>query len=159
MFDGQLYTEPLESGGRVFVATENDTIYALAADNGSVLWSTHVGTPVPSSSLPCGNIGPTVGITGTPVVDESRGEIFAVADEWNSGIVSHHLVGLNIFSGAMGLNQVIDPAGSTPTAQLQRTGLNLSNGNVIFGLGGNYGDCGSYHGWIIAVPEAGGAQT
>ena len=27
--DGQLYTEPLVLGGRVFVATENDTVYAL----------------------------------------------------------------------------------------------------------------------------------
>ena len=30
----------------MFAATENDTVYALAADSGAVLWSTHVGTPV-----------------------------------------------------------------------------------------------------------------
>ena len=79
--DGQVYGEPLEATGRVFVATENDTVYALAADTGAILWSTHVGTPVPSGDLPCGDINPQVGITGTPVVDAARGEIFAVADE------------------------------------------------------------------------------
>ena len=49
--DGQVYGEPLEATGRVFVATENDTVYALAADTGAVLWSTHLGTPVPSGDL------------------------------------------------------------------------------------------------------------
>ena len=33
--DGALYGEPLSSAGRVFVATENDTVYALSAGNGS----------------------------------------------------------------------------------------------------------------------------
>ena len=159
VLDGKIYTEPLESGGRVFVATENDTIYALAANSGAVLWSKHVGSPVPNTSLPCGNIGPNVGITGTPVIDEARSEIFAVADESNSGAISHHLVGLNLFSGLVELDQVVDPAGTTPSAQLQRTGLNLSNGNVVFGFGGNFGDCGSYHGFVVAVPEGGGNQA
>ena len=36
--DGQLYGEPLEAAGRVFVATENDTVYALAANSGQILW-------------------------------------------------------------------------------------------------------------------------
>ncbi len=49
VLDGQVYGEPLEATGRVYVATENDTIYALAANTGAVLWSSHVGTPVPSS--------------------------------------------------------------------------------------------------------------
>ena len=37
VLDGQVYGEPLEATGRVFVATENDTVYALAADTGAVL--------------------------------------------------------------------------------------------------------------------------
>ena len=156
--NGQLYGEPLESAGRVFVATENDVVYALAADTGNILWSTTVGTPVPSGDLPCGNIGPEVGITGTPVIDESRGEIFAVADELVGGVISHHLVGLNVYNGNIELNQAIGLPGSDQAAQLQRTGLNLSNGNVVFGFGGNDGDCGNYHGWVVAIPEGGGPQ-
>ena len=34
--DGELYGEPLVSEGQVFVATENDTVYALSATNGAV---------------------------------------------------------------------------------------------------------------------------
>ena len=38
MLDGQLYGQPLVATGRVYAATENDTVYALAADTGAVLW-------------------------------------------------------------------------------------------------------------------------
>src|SRR3984885_9634994 len=51
--DGQLHGEPLASRGRVYVATENDTVYALSAATGKVVWSRHLATPVPASSLPC----------------------------------------------------------------------------------------------------------
>jgi hypothetical protein len=27
---------------------------------------------------------------------------------------------------------------------------------VVFGFGGNFGDCSSYHGWVTSVPESGG---
>lgn len=156
--DGQIYGEPLEATGRVYVATEDDTVYALAANTGSVLWSTHVGSPVPSSALPCGDISPSVGITGTPVIDESRGEIFAVADEYVNAHAAHHLVGLDIFTGAVVQDQLVDPPGQDPLAILQRTGLNLSGTEVVFGYGGNDGDCSTYHGWVMGVPEAGGPQ-
>ena len=158
VLDGQVYGEPLEATGRVYVATENDTIYALAANTGAVLWSTNVGTPVPSGDLPCGNISPTVGITGTPVIDTAHGpgEIFAVADELTSGGPAHFLVGLNMFSGSVFLNEPVDPPGQDPAAILQRTGLNLSDGNVVFGYGGNDGDCSTYSGWIVSAPEGGG---
>jgi len=159
VLDGQLYGEPLTFGGRVFVATENDTVYALSATSGAVVWSTHVGTPVPSGSLPCGNISPTVGITGTPVIDETRSEVFVVADEVVDGSPADELVGLDTATGKAELTQDVDPAGSKPAALLQRTGLTLDAGRVVFGYGGNYGDCGSYHGWVIAVPEAGGTPA
>ena len=50
MLDGQVFGEPLEATGRVYVATENDTVYALAANTGAVVWSSHVGTPVPADA-------------------------------------------------------------------------------------------------------------
>ena len=159
VLDGQLYGEPLTFGGRVFVATENDTVYALSATTGAVVWSTHVGTPVSSGSLPCGDISPSVGITGTPVIDPTRSELFVVADEFVDGSPAHELIGLDTATGKTELSQDVDPAGSKPAALLQRTGLTLDGGRVVFGYGGNYGDCGSYHGWVIAVPEAGGTPT
>ncbi len=155
--DGQLYGEPLVSSGEVYVATENDTIYALSSSTGAVVWSTHIASPVPASALPCGDISPTVGITGTPVIDESRSEIFAVADELVDGRPTHVLVGLNTTSGAIELTKNVDPPGADPAALLQRTGLTLDAGQVVFGMGGNYGDCSTYRGRVIAVNEAGGA--
>ncbi len=157
--DGQLYGEPLVSGGQVFVATENDTVYALSTTTGSVVWSSHLGTPVPSSMLPCGDISPTVGITGTPVIDETRAEVFVVADELVNGKAAHQLVGLSTATGKTELDQNVDPAGSNPAALLQRTALTLDAGQVVFGFGGNDGDCASYRGRVVSVPEGGGTPT
>ena len=154
--DGQIYGEPLVYAGHVFVATENDTVYALSAATGAVTWSTHLGVPVPAGSLPCGDITPTVGITGTPVIDRSRNEVFVVADQLASGKPTHTLVGLSTASGTIEMSQDVDPPGADPAALLQRTGLALDAGQVVFGMGGNYGDCASYRGRVVAVPETGG---
>ncbi len=159
VLQGQLYGEPLLYGGDVYVATTADEVYALSDTTGAVVWSTSVGTPVPSGDLPCGDVSPQVGIVGTPVIDPARGELFAVADELVSGQPAHHLVGLSTATGAVSLNQDVDPPGAGPAALLQRTGLNLDGGNVVFGFGGNYGDCSTYHGWVVSVPEGGGAAT
>jgi len=157
--DGQLYGEPLESAGRVIVATENDSVYALSARTGHVLWRTHLGTPVPSSALPCGDIAPVVGVTGTPVIDTARAELYVVADEDVQGSPTHVLFGLNLYSGKVELHQGADPPGANAAALLQRTGVALDGNEVVFGFGGNYGDCSTYHGWIEAVPAAGGKGT
>jgi outer membrane protein assembly factor BamB len=154
--DGEIYGEPLVSAGRVYVATENDTVYALSAATGAVAWSAHLGSPVPAGSLPCGDITPTVGITGTPVIDPSRDEIFVVADELVNGKPAHMLVGLDAATGQRELTQDVDPAGADTAALLQRTGATLDAGRVVFGFGGNYGDCAAYRGRLVAVPEAGG---
>ncbi|HEX3388415.1 MAG TPA: PQQ-binding-like beta-propeller repeat protein [Streptosporangiaceae bacterium] len=157
--DGEIYGEPLVSAARVYVATENNTVYALSAATGAVAWSRHLATPVPSGSLPCGDIAPTVGITGTPVIDPARGEIFVVADEVVQGRPAHVLTGLNTSTGRVEMTRDVDPAGADTTALLQRTGLTLAGGRVVFGFGGNDGDCATYRGRVVAVPEAGGAPS
>lgn len=155
--DGQLYVEPLLYAGRVYAATEDDTVYAFAADTGKVLWSRQVGVPVPTGDLPCSDIGPDVGVTGTPVIDPSRHEIFVVADELvGPASVSHHLIGLDLANGHIETDEAVNPPGSTPSALLQRPGLALDNGKVVIAFGGNYGDCGTYHGTVAEVPEGGG---
>jgi hypothetical protein len=157
VLDGQLYGEPLVFAGRIIVATENDTVYELAANTGRVIWSRHLATPVPSNNLPCGNIGPTMGITGTPVIDPTRDEVFVVTEQLTGASrASHHLYGLNMFTGATEMTQAVDPPGSQPAAQGQRPGLALGDGQVLVSLGGLYGDCSYYHGWEIGVPESGG---
>ena len=154
--DGELYGEPLVVGGDVIVATQRDVVYALSAGTGAVRWSRRLADPVPSSDLPCGNISPDVGITGTPVIDVSRDEVFVVADELVGRRIEHRLVGLDAQTGATMLSESVDPPGSDHAALLQRTGLTLDDGRVVFGFGGNYGDCGPYRGRVVAVPEGGG---
>ena len=160
--DGNLYGQPLIATGRVFAATENDTVYALAADTGKILWSTHVGTAFKPSTVPglCGNINPTIGITSTPVVDLGRGELFVVATEQVPNEAAHHLNGLDLYSGTVVLDEVIDPASVTsPAHELQRTSLALTDGRVIVGFGGNSGDCDPYHGLVVSAPEDGSAPS
>jgi len=52
----------------VYVATENNTIYAIDVNSGTILLSPNFGPPVPKP-LGCGNNGPNVGITSTPVIE------------------------------------------------------------------------------------------
>jgi outer membrane protein assembly factor BamB len=154
--DGEIFGEPLVVSGRVYVATENDTVYALFAASGAVIWSAHLGSPVPAGNLPCGNIDPVVGITGTPVIDKARGEIFVVADELVRGAPVHALIGLSTATGKTEMTSDVDPAGASAAALLQRTGLTLDAGRVVFGFGGNFGDCSVYRGRLVAVSETGG---
>ncbi len=155
--DGQVFAQPLVVGSEVYAATENDTVYALNAATGAVIWRTSVGTPVPAGDLPCGDISPTVGITGTPVIDPAAGRIYAVADSLRGTTVRHLLVALEIATGAPvpGFPVAIDPSGSDPKALLQRTALALDGGRVFAGFGGNNGDCGDYHGWVMGLNEDG----
>ena len=154
---GNLYTEPLVFDGDVYVASANDMVYALSSLNGRIVWSRHVAEAVPASVLPCGNIAPNVGIIGTPVIDPERREIFVVADELVKGRPQHRLIGLNASTGALERNLRVDPPGADPSALLQRTGLTLDQGHVVFGFGGNYGDCASYRGRVVSVGESVGA--
>ncbi|MGO8977995.1 MAG: PQQ-binding-like beta-propeller repeat protein [Streptosporangiaceae bacterium] len=157
--DGDIYGEPLAWSGRIYVATERDTVYALSSASGAVIWSEHVGTPVPSGLLPCGDIQPVVGITGTPVIDPARDEIFAVADELVNGQPAHILVGLSAASGKREMSQDVDPPGASTAALLQRTGLALDGDHVLLGMGGNDGDCATYRGRVIAARVTGGTPT
>jgi len=156
VLDGKIYGEPLVFNGQVYVTTEDDRVYDLSAATGKITWSRRVGTAVAAAVLPCGNITPTVGITGTPVIDIARHEIFVVADELSGGRAHHVLVGLSTATGAVAMTRRVDPPGADAAALLQRTGLNLDAGHVVFGMGGNAGDCGPYRGRVVTVPESGG---
>jgi outer membrane protein assembly factor BamB len=162
VLDGQIYGEPLVYGSRMYVATQNDSVYALSAATGAVLWRRNVGRPVPdfqTTKIGCGNIG-NVGITSTPVIDVASKRIFAVANTWDGHHVrsiEHRLVGFGLADGAPvpGLPRSVEPPGSNRAYQLQRTGLALDRGRVIIGYGGDSGDCGTYHGWLVSASESG----
>ena len=156
--DGPIFGEPLVEAGRVVVATENDTVYELAPDTGAVIWSTHIGTAVPSGDLPCTDISPIVGITGTPVIDPTRGEVFAVTDELVGSSAQHYLVGLDLYTGAVLLHQAISLPGRTSSPSCSGPASRSMTATWWRAFGGNSGDCGNYHGWVISIPEGGGTQ-
>ena len=101
--DGQVYAQPLvvsnlKIDGKVhnvlFVATENDSVYALDANNptagprhNGVLWQTSFIdpakgiTPVPSQDVQNNGISPMYGITATPVIDLATKTIYVVSQE------------------------------------------------------------------------------
>lgn len=167
--DGELYGEPLVADGRVVAATENNTVYAMSARTGRILWSRHLAKAVPANDLPCGDISPVVGITGTPVIDLERDEVFVVADTLIRGPAashgveaSHRLYGLDLQTGRIELDQRAMPnAGEDQLAQLQRPGLTLDDGRVVIAYGQNWGDCpgpnGPGHGFVVSIPEPGGS--
>lgn len=153
--DGNVYGQPLVVGGRIYAATENDTVYELNPTNGAVVWSTHVGTPVALSTLPCGNINP-LGITGTMVYDPATNRLFAVA-ETTGGV--HTLYGFNATTGAVEVQVETEPPTGTPNAHLQRPALTLLNGRIYIAFGGLLGDCAQYIGSVVSLTTAGTGRT
>ncbi len=153
--DGAVYGEPLGVAGQVVVATENDTVYSLDPTTGSVTWHQHLGTPVPLSTLPCGNIDP-LGITSTPVYDPSSSTIFVVAEITGP---AHKLFALDATTGAVRWSRSVDLAGHDPSTHQQRAALALGNGYVYIGFGGLAGDCGQYQGEVVGVPTTGSGPT
>lgn len=152
-----MYAEPLVWGGLVIVATENDTLYGLRATDGGVAWSEHIGTPVPPSDLPCGDFDPE-GITATPAIEPGSGRLFAVGEVLANGAVAHQLVALDAASGKLLFQESANPAGMNATTQRERGALAVSGGRVHIPYGGLDGDCGQYHGWIVAAPTSGPGQ-
>lgn len=162
--DGEVYGQPLVYGSYVYVATENDTVYALNAATGAVAWQDHVATPEPSSAAPCGDITPSIGVTSTPVIDPAGNRIYVVGAVANAGVVHHELFALDLSSGHVvaGFPLVVDPpfpSGGAAVNQLQRVGLALDNGRVLIGYGGNDGDCGTYWGWLVSAAVDGSGLT
>jgi polyvinyl alcohol dehydrogenase (cytochrome) len=152
--DGAVYGQPLVVGGRIFAATENDTVYSLNPSTGAVVWSAHVGTPEPLSDLPCGNINP-LGVTSTMVYDPATGRLFAVA-ETSGG--AHTLVGINANTGAVEVRVAVEPPLGDPKAHQQRSALTLLNGRVYIPYGGLLGDCGQYIGSVVSVTTSGASK-
>ena len=153
--DGAVYAEPLVVSGHVIVATEGDSVYSLDPKTGATLWRRNLGTPVPLSALPCGNINP-LGITSTPAYDSASKTLFAVAEVTGP---KHVLFALDPSTGSVRWSRNVDLSGDDPATHQQRAALAVANGYVYIGFGGLAGDCGQYVGEVVGVPTAGQAAT
>lgn len=117
----------------VYAATEHDSVYAIDANSGAVLWRVTLlaAGESPSDDRGCGQVTPEIGITATPVIDPTagpHGTIYALAmSKDNNGKYHHRLHALDITTGSE------EFAGPTEViATYPGTGDNSSNGQVVF---------------------------
>ena len=189
--DGAAYAQPLYvpnvsipgmgAHNVVYVATENDSVYAFDADQpGPALWHTSfinpaIGTTaVPASDMGCGDLVPIIGITATPVIDPGTGTLYVVSKvKLSGGNYQQQLHALDITTGFERPNSPVTIAASVPGTgegavkgivsfdpllQLDRPALTLTNGVVYLSFG-SHCDIGPYHGWILGYDESSLAQT
>jgi outer membrane protein assembly factor BamB len=149
--DGAVYGQPLVIGNLVIAATEGDSVYGLDRATGQVRWRVQVGTPVPLSELPCGDIDP-LGITGTPVYDPATGLVYVVAETTG---YHHVLFGVSVTSGRVEVRRDVPTPDGHPANDQQRAALALAAGRVYVAFGGLEGDCGPYRGSVVGVPVTG----
>lgn len=147
--NGAVYAQPVADGSLIFIATEQNIVYALDRSTGKIVWHTFLGDPEPRPLLPCGDISP-LGITGTPVIDTQTHRLFVVA-ELAGG--THRLFSLDTRTGRMSRDVPADPPGAQARYLQQRSALSWDNGQVYVAYGGLYGDCGPYHGYLLAFND------
>jgi hypothetical protein len=176
--DGDVYAQPLYVSSIVIngalhneliIATEMDSVYALAGETGSLLWKTSLIPPgetvVPSN---CNDLPGTVGITGTPVIDRAAGKIFAVAYTRTSrGHKLYRLHSLDLVTGKdtaspeiaatfPGSFPAVDTSGGlvhfNAAEERQRAALLLVNG-IVYVAFASFCDDFPFTGWILAFDE------
>src|SRR5262249_54703229 len=184
--DGQLYAQPLYAAGVtlpdasthnvVYVATQNDTVYAFDADDpdpdAAPLWKVHFGHAAVTPNgdfarvrfIPYHDLFPEVGITSTPVIDLSTSTLYVVALTRELGVYHHTLHAVDMTSGLEKFGGPVEIGGSVPGTgdgsvdgqitfnsldQLQRPALLLSNGVVYIAFAA-YADNDPSHGWVMA---------
>ncbi len=190
--DGFVYAQPLyvpevsipNRGAHnvVYVATENDSVYAFDADsdtgdNARPLWHRRfrrLGVhPLPARATLCDDLVPLIGITGTPVIDATTGTMYLVAVTMELGRTFHRLHALDITTGDDKPGSPVTISASVPGTgdggdgvsvpfkplrQHQRAALLLDKGVVYIAWGGHC-DVRPYHGWVIGYDASSLAQV
>ncbi len=169
--DGPVYAQPLWvanlaiGGGThnvVFVVTQHATVYALDADAAPcrTYWKVSLlpsgETPVPAADTgEVGDVPGEFGITGTPVIDLTRGTLYAVATSKAAGpSYWYRLHALNIATGGERAGSPAVTAATVsgvvfdPRYHMQRPGLLLAN-NTVYIAFGSHGDIQPYSGWLL----------
>lgn len=177
--DGKVDAQPLylskltvtgASHNVVFVATENNSLYAFDSASGAVLWqvSLNGSGETPSDDHYCGQITPQIGITATPVIDRSagaHGTIFVVAMTKDAaGNYHQRLHALDVTTGAELSSSPTEVSATylstsfDPGQYAERAALLLVNG-VIYTTWTSHCDAGPYGGWVMAYNEHTLAQS
>lgn len=193
--DGWVFAQPLwianlqihgDRHNVVFVATENDSLYAFDADGPGckAVWSSQRVSLIPSDEkiAPLSDLehdsfalGPVAGITGTPVIDRSSQTIYlvAVTESETTGTIIQRLHAIDITTGrerpsspvvieasvkGTGYDNTNGAITFKAKMQKQRTSLLLLNG-VVYVCWAGYYDTDPYHGWVIGYNASTLAQV
>jgi hypothetical protein len=170
--DEQVDAQPLFVAGQpisgqgvhdvVYVATQNNSIYAIDANSGAVLLQQNFGAPVPIQALPiaCNNNSNNVGITSTPVIDAGTNTLYAMTytTENNAAVYRLHAIDLTTLQDQVPSAVVGASAAATNGATLnfnaatqrQRPALIETAGNIYAGFG-SFCDVsgGTSRGWVL----------
>ena len=143
----------------VYIATGNNTIYAIDAESGAVLLNPNFGKPV-RYPLGCTNNGPNVGIDSTPVIDLASNTLYVLVYTQDTSGPAYRIHALDLGSLTDKVAPQVVVASHTltngtaftfnGTYQRQRPGLLLANGNVYAGFG-SFCDLGANlsRGWLL----------
>jgi hypothetical protein len=161
--------------GVLFVATENDSVYAFDPQSGATLW--HVSLlgsgESPSDDRGCDQITPQIGVTATPVIDRSagpNGAIFVIAMSKDSSSNYHQRLhaldistGAELDNGPVTVNPTYSSAAGgektfSPGQYAERAALLLDN-HAIYTSWTSHCDVQPYSGWIVGFDESTLAQT
>jgi len=131
----------------VYVATENNTIYAIDGQNGVVLGSHNYGTPVPMTALPqqCSNNSDNVGINSTPVIDLATQTLYAITYTYVSKkpVFSIHAIDITTLQDRVPPVVITGGGSLSPSGRAiafnaannrQRAGLVEMGGNIYAGF-------------------------
>jgi len=172
LVDGYVYGQPvlvsnLSINGGVhnvlYVATENDSVYAFDADTydtGTPLWNVSL-LQSGETPLTTGPILPYTGVTSTPAIDLTTDTMYVVSTQTSSSGSTFRLNALDITTGAQKSGSPVTIQASVAgtnattltTSCLQRAALLIANGSVYIG----FGAC--HSGWLLAYSEQTLAQT
>jgi uncharacterized protein YjdB len=189
--DGYVYAQPLyvpnvniagTNHNVVYVATENDSVYAFDADsnigsNANPLWHANLidtahgaaagALPVTNGQVGCTDLVPKIGITSTPAIDPSTGTMYVETKSSEGSSFPHRLHAIDIttgnekFSGPTLISANVSVPGGAVTfsgqTQLNRPGLLLLNGLVYIAYA-SHCDITPYHGWLFAYDASSLAQ-
>jgi hypothetical protein len=144
----------------VYVATENNTVYAIDSVTGAILVQRNLGAPVPMP-LNCNQNGPNVGIMGTPVIVPGQpATMYVVTYTLEAGADVYRIHALNITTLADAVPNVVVTASHPLTngtlttfnaaSQRQRPALLAVDGNIYAGFGSHCDYAGATsRGWIL----------
>jgi NPCBM/NEW2 domain len=185
--DGEAFATPLYMSGVklpnnsihniVYIATENDSIYAFDADNAAgsnaqPLWHDSLlpagTTSIPSGDLKSPNIFPVFGITSTPVIDPSTNTLYTITNDKVTATTTYQqflhaldlTTGAEKFGGPVAISTTFHGVGGAkdgavngvfsfdPLWYFNRPALVLYN-SIIYACFAGHSDLQPYHGVIL----------